>query len=69
MEWVKVEDRMPDTLQNFLHVLTYSPANGFVTTSYYKKAKGYFVGELGLNSDIVVGVTHWSYMPEKPEKT
>jgi len=66
MEWVKVKSRIPDTLQASLHVLTYSPNNGFVSTSYFRPSKNDFIDDVGFNGEVDKTITHWAYMPEKP---
>ena len=67
IKWIKVSDSLPAPIAKYLHVITYSPNNGFVSTSYYDRDRQLFMNEPGgFNSEPEPGITHWAYLPGKP---
>lgn len=61
MEWISVEDRLPDTCGDFL---VWMPKSNHIAWAFLNSDKRWAAS--GFNN-FYAGVTHWMPLPEPPE--
>ncbi len=72
MEWISVEDRLPE---NRRMVLVYTPCDGFMAVGFYveEKSRSYtwtrwnIITAMRSVKKITKKVTHWMPLPEPPD--
>ena len=62
MEWISIQDRLPDDMQE---VIVYSVDGGVESGVYY--SEGCFDYYDVSNRSILVNVTHWMPLPNPPQ--
>ena len=70
MEWINVEDRLPEMLQSVLISITNDMTDGSVSEAMHQMDGEFLLrAELAtrrVNARACVGVTHWMPLPEPP---